>query len=196
LFRLGTAGLIEEKVTFPGSGPDATPGLPVMAVDDTAGTEDVDPALDGVLAVFNASPEAITEEVDGFAGRELALSPVQVDGADDVVRETSWDAQTGTVTVPARTVAVLVEAQDEVEPTPTPTDPTPTPSPTDPSPMPGDGGGPGGGTGGPGDDDGRPGAGPGGKLPQTGASLAVPVVVALLLLLAGATLANRRHRLG
>ncbi|WP_152187869.1 pullulanase-type alpha-1,6-glucosidase [Georgenia satyanarayanai] len=178
LFRLGSAELIHEKVTFPGSGPDATPGLLVMAVDDTAGEQDVDPALDGVLAVFNASPDAITEQVDGFAGRDLALSPVQQDGADDVVRGTAWDADTGTVTVPARTVAVLVEAQAQVEPTPTPTDPTP----TDPSPTPSDGSGPD-------DDAGRP----GGKLPHTGADLAVPVVVALLLLLAGSVLAARRR---
>lgn len=198
LFRLGSAELIEEKVTFPGSGPDATPGLLVMAVDDTAGETDVDPALDGLLAVFNASPEAITEQVDGFAGRELALSPVQLGGADDVVRETAWDADTGTVTVPARTVAVLVEAQEQVEPTPTPTDPSPTdpaPTPTDPTPAPtggGDDGGPGGDGDRPGGDD--AGAGPGGKLPQTGVSLAVPLTVALLLLLAGAVLLARRHR--
>ncbi|HLT84575.1 MAG TPA: pullulanase-type alpha-1,6-glucosidase [Phototrophicaceae bacterium] len=192
LFRLGTAELIHEKVTFPGSGPDATPGLLVMAVDDTAGDDDVDPTLDGVLAVFNASPEAITEQVDGFAGREFGLSPVQVDGADDVVRATTWDAASGTVTVPARTVAVLVEAQ-EVEPTPTPTDPTDPPTdPTDPPSGPG--------TGGPGDDGAGPGSGPGGsggpggKLPQTGVSPAVPLAVALLLLLGGATLVARRRR--
>lgn len=204
LFRLGSAELIEEKVTFPGSGPDATPGLLVMAVDDTAGETDVDPALDGVLAVFNASPEPVTEQVDGFAGRELALSPVQVDGADDVVRQTAWDAATGTVTVPARTVAVLVEAQDVVEPTDPPVDPTdppvdPTDPPTDPTDPPtgptdpsagpdGDDGRPGGVD----DRDGRPGAG--GRLPQTGAGVVVPVAVALLLLLAGATLVARRRQ--
>src|SRR5699024_9317524 len=115
----------------PGAGPDATPGLLGRAVDDTAGEADVEPALDGLLAVFNASPEAVTEQVDGFAGRELALSPVQLGGSDAVVRETAWDAETGTVTVPARTVAVLVEAREQVAPTP-----TPTPTPTDPTPAP------------------------------------------------------------
>src|SRR5699024_11457857 len=115
----------------PGAGPDATPGLLGRAVDDTAGEADVEPALDGLLAVFNASPEAVTEQVDGFAGRELALSPVQLGGLDAVVRESAWDAETGTVTVPARTVAVLVEAQEQVAPTPTPTPTDPTPAPTD-----------------------------------------------------------------
>src|SRR5690625_4313246 len=110
LFRLGSAELIEQKVSFPGSGPDATPGLLVMAVDDTVGA-DVDPALSGVLAVFNASPDEVTEQVDGFAGRDLTLSLVQAEGVDEVVRGTAWDASSGTVTVPGRTVAVLVEEQ-------------------------------------------------------------------------------------
>ena len=37
LFRLGSAKLIEQKVTFPGSGPDADPGVIVMAIDDEPG---------------------------------------------------------------------------------------------------------------------------------------------------------------
>jgi len=132
LLRLGTADAIEQKVTFPGSGPDATPGVIVMQVDDTAGA-DVDPALDGLLVVFNAGPTATTQVVDGLVGRGYALSPVQAEGADAVVKATTWDEATGTVTVPARTVAVLVEEQEGTEPTPTPTPtatPTATPTPT------------------------------------------------------------------
>jgi hypothetical protein len=140
LFRLGEAGLITEKVTFPGSGADATPGVIVMHVDDTVG-EDVDPALDGMLVVFNASPDAVTETVDGLVGRDLALSTIQAEGADAVVRETAWDAATGQVTVPARTVAVLTEAQvgGPTEPTEPPTE-EPTVPPTDePTEQPTDG---------------------------------------------------------
>ncbi len=54
LLRLGSAELIQQKVTFPGSGPDAAPGVIAMLVDDLVGA-DVDPALDGALVVFNAS---------------------------------------------------------------------------------------------------------------------------------------------
>src|SRR5699024_8865674 len=129
LFRLGSAEAIEAKVSFPQSGPQATPGLIVMAVDDLAGDRDADPELDGVLAVFNASPEQITEQVDAFAGRDFTLSAVQQDGVDDVVRSTQWDAGTGTVTVPGRTVAVLVEDQEAGEPGPT-QEPTEEPDPT------------------------------------------------------------------
>ena len=44
-----------------------------------------------------------------LAGSALALSPVQAAGSDPVVKGTTWDAATGTATVPARTVAVLVQ---------------------------------------------------------------------------------------
>ncbi|GAA4722125.1 alpha-1,6-glucosidases, pullulanase-type [Promicromonospora umidemergens] len=111
LFRLGSAELIREKVTFPGSGPDASPGVITMSVDDRAGATDVDRKLDGVLVVFNASPEQATVQVPELAGRGYALSPVQARGADAVVRQTTWDRAAGTVTVPGRTVAVLADSQ-------------------------------------------------------------------------------------
>jgi pullulanase-type alpha-1,6-glucosidase len=111
LFRLGDAELIEQKVSFPGSGPYAQPGVITMRIDDTVG-RDVDRRLDGVLVVFNSTPEEITVTVDELAGDEYQLSPVLADGSDDVVRDTTWDAETGTVTVPARTVTVLVDDQN------------------------------------------------------------------------------------
>ncbi|WP_127792172.1 pullulanase-type alpha-1,6-glucosidase [Agromyces sp. LHK192] len=110
LLQLGSAELIEQKVTFPGSGPDAAPGLITMLIDDTVG-DDVDAELDGALVVFNASPEAITQQVDGLAGRDFALNEVQASGADEVVKGTAWDAATGTLTIPARSAAVLVDEE-------------------------------------------------------------------------------------
>lgn len=117
LFHLGSATLIEQRVTFPGSGPDATPGVVVMHVEDRDGWDptthrprrDVDRSLDGVLVVLNASDEPTTQTVAALAGRRYQLSPVQAHGSDAVVRSTTWSTATGTVTVPARTVAVLVE---------------------------------------------------------------------------------------
>ena len=110
LFRLGDADLIRDKVTFPGSGPDAEPGVVVMHVDDTQG-RDVDRRLDGLLVVFNASDEEVSIPVEGLAGDRYTLSPVLADGSDEVVKQTTWDKATGTVTVPARTVAALVDAE-------------------------------------------------------------------------------------
>ena len=110
LLRLGSAGLITQKVSFPGGGTDAAPGVIVMLIDDLLG-EDVDPALEGALVVFNASPDPVTQTVADLAGRDFALTPAQAQGADPVVKTTTWDAVTGSVTVPARTVAVLVDRE-------------------------------------------------------------------------------------
>ena len=79
-----------------------------MRIDDTAGAG-ADPALDGVLVVFNASPSSVSQVVPGLTGASLSLSPVQATGADPVVKTSTWDAGTGTATVPARTVAVFVQ---------------------------------------------------------------------------------------
>ena len=109
LFRLGSAAAINAKLTFPASGTSsAVPGVIAMRIDDTAGAG-ADPALDGVLVVFNASPSAVSQVVPGMAGASLSLSPVQASGADPVVKTSTWDAATGTATVPARTVAVFVQ---------------------------------------------------------------------------------------
>lgn len=109
LFRLGSAALIQQKVTFPLSGTAAaTPGVIVMRIDDTAGPN-IDPKLKGALVVFNSTGSAVSQTVAGLAGQQLALSPVQANGSDPVVKQTTWNAGTGTVSVPARTVAVLVQ---------------------------------------------------------------------------------------
>ncbi|GAA2036965.1 hypothetical protein GCM10009819_21960 [Agromyces tropicus] len=115
LLTLGSAELIEQKVSFPNSGADATDGLIVMLIDDLVG-EDVDPSLEGALVVFNASPEAITEQVDGLAGRDFKLAKALRNGVDEVVKETKWKAKTGTLTIPARTAAVLVSEQKAATP--------------------------------------------------------------------------------
>jgi pullulanase-type alpha-1,6-glucosidase len=107
LLRLGSARLIQERVAFPTGGPSQTPGVVVMTVDDAAG-EDLDPGSEGLVVVFNASPEATTQTVAGLAGRAYALHPVQAEGGDPVVRTASADPATGAFSVPARTVAVFV----------------------------------------------------------------------------------------
>ncbi len=111
LIRLGSADLINEKVSFPESGTDAEPGLITMFIDDRVG-EDVDPDLDAAMVAFNASPEEIVVELGELAGRQLELSEIQADGVDEVVKDTAWDAESGTLTIPARSAAVLVEPQD------------------------------------------------------------------------------------
>jgi pullulanase/glycogen debranching enzyme len=106
LFRLGSADLITQKLTFPVSG--TTPGVITMHIDDTVGPN-VDPALKGVLVVFNTTDSTVTQQLPALAGANLSLSPIQATGSDPVVKATTWTAGTGTATVPPRTVAVLVQ---------------------------------------------------------------------------------------
>ncbi|MET0447681.1 MAG: pullulanase-type alpha-1,6-glucosidase, partial [Aeromicrobium sp.] len=123
LLRLGSAELIQQKVSFPGSGPDAAPGVISMLIDDRLGA-DADPKLDGALVVFNSSTEQITQAIPSLAGRSFTLTPAQANGSDDVVKTTAWSAASGTVTVPPRTVAVLVDAPDRTRPVATLVAPT------------------------------------------------------------------------
>ena len=105
LLTLGSADLIRQKVSFPAS---SAPGSLVMLIDDTVGRS-VDKKLDGALVVFNASPEPLTQKIDGLKGRKFALTAAQAKGSDPVVKSAKWDAATGTVTIPARTVAVFTQ---------------------------------------------------------------------------------------
>ena len=106
LFRLGSAELIQQKVSFPPSEPERVPGVIVMVIDDTIGP-DIDPKLDRIVVVFNATPDRLTTPVTG-AG-DLMLSPIQAAGSDDTVKDTGVDEES--VDVPGRTVAVLVQPQ-------------------------------------------------------------------------------------
>jgi len=101
LLRLGSASLIRDLVTFPLSGPTATPGVITMLIDN--GDE-------AVLVILNATPQPATQQIPALSGRNFTLHPVQQQGADAVVRETTWDAQTATAATPARTAAVLTSS--------------------------------------------------------------------------------------
>lgn len=97
LFRLGDLDAIQAKVSFLG----AEPGVIAMLVDDTVGV-DADADRDGVLVVFNATPQATA--VTG-AGAGWSLHDVQASGTDAVVKGSTVAADE--VTVPARTTAVF-----------------------------------------------------------------------------------------
>jgi pullulanase-type alpha-1,6-glucosidase len=106
LLHLGSAQLIQQKLSFPGSGPDATPGVIVERIDDTVGPN-VDPRLKGLVIVFNASPQATNQAIPAMRGQQFQLNRIQAYGSDPVVRTASFDRSSGTFIVPARTVAVF-----------------------------------------------------------------------------------------
>ena len=108
LFRLGSADLIKQKVSFPVSGTTAAQdGVIVMRIDDTVG-RGVDPRIKNVMVVFNTSDIAVAQPVPGLVGAKFRLSPVQTRGSDPLVKTSAWNRSTSTLSVPARTVAVFV----------------------------------------------------------------------------------------
>ena len=110
LFRLGDADQINAKVTFPVSGTwSGRPDVIVMHIDDTQGTA-VDPDRAGLLVVFNASGEEVTQAVPGQQLHRWTLSSIQARGADEVVKDARWDASHSSASVPAYTVAVFERA--------------------------------------------------------------------------------------
>jgi pullulanase/glycogen debranching enzyme len=108
LFHLGTQRLVQQKVSFPMGGPGQTPGVIVMRIDDTVGT-DVDRDLKGLVVVFNGSGSATTQTLAATAGQRHELHPIQAAGTDSIVKMSTHNDQNGQFTVPARTVAVFVQ---------------------------------------------------------------------------------------
>ncbi|MET8079346.1 pullulanase-type alpha-1,6-glucosidase [Streptomyces sp. NPDC005303] len=94
-FSLGTADQVQSRLSFPLSGKEETPGVITMELGD-------------LVVVFNATPKAQSQRVDALAGSTYRLHPVQVAGADSTVKGASYEEESGTFAVPARTVAVFI----------------------------------------------------------------------------------------
>ncbi|MPY62348.1 pullulanase-type alpha-1,6-glucosidase, partial [Streptomyces spongiae] len=93
-FSLRTADQVQSALSFPLSGKDETPGVITMELGD-------------LVVVLNATPERQEQRIAGAAGTAYALHPVQVRGADPIVKSSSYAAESGTFAVPGRTVAVF-----------------------------------------------------------------------------------------
>ncbi|WP_308288443.1 pullulanase-type alpha-1,6-glucosidase [Streptomyces macrolidinus] len=93
-FSLATTDQVQSRLSFPLSGKDETPGVITMELGD-------------LVVVFNATPDEQRQTVTSLAGKPYALHPAQATGADPVVKTSSYAADTGTFTVPGRTVAVF-----------------------------------------------------------------------------------------
>ncbi|MEU8301461.1 pullulanase-type alpha-1,6-glucosidase [Micromonospora sp. NPDC048909] len=105
VFGIATAEQVQRRVAFPLSGPAETPGVLTMTLDGRG----LDRNWSSVTVVFNATPEAATQRLPGLRGADVSLHPVLRASADPVLRSASFDATTGTFTVPARSVAVFVQ---------------------------------------------------------------------------------------
>ncbi|MEU7406494.1 alpha-1,6-glucosidase domain-containing protein, partial [Streptomyces sp. NPDC044948] len=96
-FSLTTAGQVQSRLSFPLSGKEETPGVITMRLGD-------------LVVVFNATPQEQRQRVTDAAGTGYRLHPVQASGADGAVKKAAYADETGTFTVPARTVAVFTRA--------------------------------------------------------------------------------------
>ncbi|WP_308170210.1 pullulanase-type alpha-1,6-glucosidase [Acrocarpospora catenulata] len=101
-FSLGSLEEIQRRLTFPAA---HVPGVITMRLDASG----IDPRWKSITVVFNATSQARQQTVAGLAGATVTLHPVQAASADPVVKESAVDRATGTLTVPARTVAVFVQ---------------------------------------------------------------------------------------
>ncbi|MEV6984687.1 pullulanase-type alpha-1,6-glucosidase [Sphaerisporangium sp. NPDC051017] len=105
-FSLGSLAEVQKRLSFPTSGAGETPGVLTMHLDSSG----VDPRWKSITVVFNATPRQQTQTVPALAGAQVTLHPVQAAGGDPVVKRSAFDSPTGTLTVPARTVAVFVRS--------------------------------------------------------------------------------------
>ncbi|WP_409472518.1 pullulanase-type alpha-1,6-glucosidase [Streptomyces sp. HC307] len=96
-FSLDTADQVQSGLSFPLSGKDETPGVITMRLGD-------------LVVVFNATPERQEQRIEATEGVKYRLHPVQATGEDPVVKDAAHTAESGTFTVPARTVAVFSRA--------------------------------------------------------------------------------------
>ncbi|MFA0697770.1 alpha-1,6-glucosidase domain-containing protein, partial [Vibrio sp. 10N.222.49.C9] len=108
LFRLNSKQEVMKRVDFRNVGEEQTQGLIVMSIDDGfyAG-KDLDPNLDAVVVMINATAEEQSFEIDNATG--FQLHEVQANSADYIVRDASFSE--GTFSVPALTTAVFVQPQ-------------------------------------------------------------------------------------
>lgn len=103
-FSLGTGQAVQDRVTFPLSGPDQSPGV-ITKVIDLSGLDD---EFEKVVIVFNATPDPVEQAVEEASGTSMQLHPVLQDSADAIFDQAQFDAETGTFTAPGRTATVFV----------------------------------------------------------------------------------------
>ncbi|MFP5303853.1 alpha-1,6-glucosidase domain-containing protein, partial [Cobetia sp. SIMBA_158] len=71
LFRLTTEQDVIERVGFHNGGKDHEHGLIVMSIDDGEELTDLDPALDALVVIINATEQTLSHTIATAAGFEL-----------------------------------------------------------------------------------------------------------------------------
>lgn len=111
LLRLGTAAEVNQRLRFYNTGTDQTPGLIAYSLDDgTQAGADLDPAVDALMVIINATPDTQTLAT-GFSG--FTLHPLHASSSDATLTSASFSG--GTFSVPGMTVAVFEQPQGEAQ---------------------------------------------------------------------------------
>jgi pullulanase len=109
LFRLETGDEVKKRVKFYNAGPNQQAALIVMAISDKVGPK-LDPNVKSIVVLFNVDKIAKTISLPDYARIPLELHPILKNSvADLVVKQSQYNAPTGTFTIPPRTTAVFLE---------------------------------------------------------------------------------------
>jgi pullulanase len=108
LFHMHTLAEVQANLHFLNAGPSETPGLIVIKLDANGGDFG---RFQHIVVVFNATNAPVSFQNSALVGLKLRLHEIQRHSTDSVVKQSSFDAQAGTVAVPALTTAVFVTEQ-------------------------------------------------------------------------------------
>ncbi|XP_031484442.1 pullulanase 1, chloroplastic isoform X2 [Nymphaea colorata] len=115
LFRLRTANEIQERVRFHNCGPSWVRGVIVMSIEDgysgMPGMTQMDPLYSFIVIVFNACPSNASFSIPSLRRKKLELHPLQLMSSDKVVKNSFYEATSGSFSIPARTTSVFVEVR-------------------------------------------------------------------------------------
>jgi pullulanase len=105
LFRMPTFEEVQQNLTFLNTGQSQTPGLIVMKLDANGRDYGI---YKHIVVVFNATNAQVKFPDGRLQGLALHLHPIQRNSSDPITRQSTFNSQQGTATVPALTTAVFV----------------------------------------------------------------------------------------
>jgi pullulanase len=108
LFHMHSLSEVQANLHFLNAGPSQTPGLIVLKLDANGGDYG---RYQHIVVVFNATNAQVSFQNSALAGLQLHLHPVQHHSSDPIARQSSFNAETGTLIVPGLTTVVFVAEQ-------------------------------------------------------------------------------------
>ena len=109
LFRMQTFAEVQQNLTFLNTGQNQIPGVIAMRLNGNGRNYG---RYQQVLVIFNASNAPVSISDASLQGVPFQLHPVQRSSSDAATRQSTFQASSGTATVPALTTAVYVVGLD------------------------------------------------------------------------------------